>query len=579
MRLLRHKEHVNSKGNMTCVKRGMIRALAAMMFCLILSIGTVCYADEVAATVTVASAKIRASADPNSQQLGSAKQGGTVSIIGQTTGTDGKTWYQVFVDANTKGFIRADLVNVTGSGTISTISSDAAASATTTTTTTTTTTASATDTQVSAVDKKSGTIQTNNVRIRKGASTTADVVATANRGMVVTVTGEAAGDDGKTWYQISFTYNSKEITGFIRSDLVTFDALPADTAQSTITGSTETTEEPATETTATEEPTEPVTEEQPQEDQSTTSSDDAQDIILMNVDDVPYIMPEFTPIILKWEGQDINAYKNGDFYLFYAQKQNGEEGWYVFDSVNSVYQRYVYSSAGATIPEESALSGNMLPIIILVVIIVILLLAIVLMFMKLREYTSEYEEYDEEEDEGEEEYGEEEYGEEEEIEEEESEPYEEPARRPAQEVRRQPVQQRPQQEQPQPRRQNPREGQQPVRRPEGQQPVRRQEGEQPARAQQQPVRRPEAQQQPVRRTQQGHPVRRQDGEAPVRRQTAAQSEEGRTVSRQPQGNGTRRPAQSRPSQPQRSVQRSQPQGRRAKNFLEAEDDDMDFIDI
>ena len=114
---------------MTGVKRGMIRALAAMMFCLILSIGTVCYADEVAATVTVASAKIRASADPNSQQLGSAKQGGTVSIIGQTTGTDGKTWYQVFVDANTKGFIRADLVNVTGSGTISTISSDAAASA------------------------------------------------------------------------------------------------------------------------------------------------------------------------------------------------------------------------------------------------------------------------------------------------------------------------------------------------------------------------------------------------------------------------------------------------------------------
>ena len=74
MRLLRHKEHVNSKGNMTGVKRGMIRALAAMMFCLILSIGTVCYADEVAATVTVASAKIRASADPNSQQLGSAKQ-------------------------------------------------------------------------------------------------------------------------------------------------------------------------------------------------------------------------------------------------------------------------------------------------------------------------------------------------------------------------------------------------------------------------------------------------------------------------------------------------------------------------
>lgn len=365
MKLLRHKEHRGS--------RGFIRVLAAMMFCLVLSIGTVCYADEVAATVTVASAKIRASADPGSQQLGSAKQGGTVSIIGQTTGTDGKTWYQVFVDANTKGFIRADLVNVTGTGTIGSVSSDASASASTATTTTT-------DTQVSSTDKKSGTVQTNNVRIRKGASTTADVVATANRGMVVTVTGEAAGDDGKTWYQISFTYNSKEITGFIRSDLVTFDTLPADTAQTTINGTSETPEEPATEA-ATEEVTEPATEEQPQEQESSSSSNDTQNMILMNVEDVPYIMPEFNPIILKWEDQDINAYKNGDFYLFYAQKQNGEEGWYVFDSVNNVYERYVYSTAGATVPETSAMSGNMLPVIILAVIIVILLIAIILMFM------------------------------------------------------------------------------------------------------------------------------------------------------------------------------------------------------
>ena len=545
MKLLRHKEHRGS--------RGFIRVLAAMMFCLVLSIGTVCYADEVAATVTVASAKIRASADPSSQQLGSAKQGGTVSIIGQTTGTDGKTWYQVFVDANTKGFIRADLVNVTGTGTISSVSSDASASTSTTTTTTT-------DTQVSSTDKKSGTVQTNNVRIRKGASTTADVVATANRGMVVTVTGEAAGDDGKTWYQISFTYNSKEITGYIRSDLVTFDALPADTAQTTINGTSETTEEPATEAT-TEEVTEPATEEQPQEQESSSSSNDTQNMILMNVEDVPYIMPEFNPIILKWEDQDINAYKNGDFYLFYAQKQNGEEGWYVFDSVNNVYERYVYSTAGATVPETSAMSGNMLPVIILAVIIVILLIAIILMFMKLREYTGEYEEYEDDEEDDE-------YGDEEEAEDEEEELAEEPARRPMQQPRRQPAQQpRPQQPV---RNQEPREEGQPARRP--QQPVRRPQGEE--QRTQQPPRRQEGQ--PARRPQQqGQPVRRQEGEQPVRRQ-AQQAESARPAGRQPQGNPNRRPAQTRPeNQPQRNVQ----QGRKAKNFLDSEDDDMEFIDI
>lgn len=524
MKLLRHKRHI----------------LAAFLFCLILSIGTVCYADEVPATVTVASAKIRAAADPNSQQLGSAKQGGTVSIIGQTTGADGKTWYQVYVDANTKGFIRADLVKVTGDGTITSLPSDNTTS--TNETTTTTAPAANTNTQVTAVDAKQGTVKTNNVRIRKGASTNADVVATANRGMVVTVNGEAAGDDGKTWYQVSFSYHSKEITGFIRSDLVTFGEVPADSVQTTITGTTET---PETEPT-TEETTEPATEEQPEQTQETpAATDDTQNMILMNIEDTPYVLPEFEAIILKWEGQDINAYKNGDFYLFYAQKQNGESGWYIFDSANGVYQRYVYTSAGATIPENNGGVVGTIPLIAAGVIIVILLAVIVFMFMKLREYTTEYDEYDDEE-------YDEEYDEEEEPEEVE-ETYEKPVRKPAQQPRRQPVQQQNVRPQPvqQPRQNNRRaeeqENMQQPRRPEGQ---------------------------PVRRPQQGQQSRRPEGEAPVRRQQMA-NEAGRPVNRQqPQGNPNRRPAQQRPTQ-----QKNQPQGRKAKNFLEAQDDDMEFIDI
>jgi hypothetical protein len=38
--------------------------------------------------------------------------------------------------------------------------------------------------------------------------------------MALTVTGQATGTDGKTWYQISFISNSVEVTGFIRSDYV-----------------------------------------------------------------------------------------------------------------------------------------------------------------------------------------------------------------------------------------------------------------------------------------------------------------------------------------------------------------------
>ena len=60
------------------------------------------------------------------------------------------------------------------------------------------------------------------------------------------------------------------------------------------------------------------------------------------------------------------------------------------------------------------------------------------------------------------------------------------------------------------------------------------------------------------------------------RRQAQQAESARPASRQPQGNPNRRAAQPRPeNQPKRNVQ----QGRKARNFLDSEDDDMEFIDI
>ena len=118
--------------------RGIRHVLAVVLFCMVMSIGFVCLADE-QGTVSVASAKIRASADASSEALGSVKQGGTVDIIGKTTGTDGKEWYQVYVDASTKGFIRGDLVKVADKSKIKTIQvSDAPAQNTDTTPTTAT---------------------------------------------------------------------------------------------------------------------------------------------------------------------------------------------------------------------------------------------------------------------------------------------------------------------------------------------------------------------------------------------------------------------------------------------------------
>ncbi len=526
-----------------------IHALAVMLFCMVLSIGTVVLADEVPATVIASAAKIRATASTSSDVLAGVKSGDTLSICGQTTGEDGKVWYQVYVNADTKGFIRSDLIQKNSEGTIATVpneNANANASASTTTTTTTTT----------AVDRKNVTVVTNGVRIRKGASTQHDVVATANRGMVLTITGETSGSDGKVWYQVVFSYNNKEITGFIRSDLVTSENVPNTPAVSEITGTEETPAETVTEEPATEQPSEPVAEEPEAEPE-----DENANIILMNVEEEVYVLPEFEQIILKWEDQNINAFKNGKFYLFYAQKQSGETGWFLYDSENGVYQRYVYDTADATVPSSGALSGSLLPILILGVVVVILLVVIVLMFLKLREYTMDYyddddEEYDDDEDE-----------EDDELEEEDSEEEEEPVKRPlgkrptpqqegnGQPARR-PVPQQGGNGQP-PRRPMPQEGGEPPRRPAPQQ-----------GGNGQPARRPAPQQggngQPPRR-----PAPQQEGNGQPARRPAPQQG----------GNGQppKRPTQQQ-NRPQKGNQQLQ-NGRKAKNFLDAEDDDMEFIDI
>ena len=562
-------------------RNGIKHALAAAAFCMVMSIGILCMADE-KGTVTVASAKIRASADSSSEQLGSVAQGGNVDIISETTGADGKTWYQVYVDANTKGYIRADLVKKNGSSE---------------TTSSNTTATDQSVTTATPVDAKKGTVVTSNVRIRKGASTNHDVVATANRGMVVTVTGEANGADGKKWYQISFSYNNKEITGFIRSDLVTFDNVPADTAVSEITGE-ENNPEASTEPATVEE------QEPPQEpDQTSQQANDSANIILMNVEEVPYIMPGFIAVDLNWNDQKINAYKNGNFYIFYAQKQNGEEGWYLFDSEKGIYQRYAYTAADVTVPEEKSGAGSIV-VIILVIIIVILMAAIGLLILKLREYTVYDGEYDDEDDE---EYSDnEDFEDLEELEDDETENVHQ-ARRPqpksgAHQTASQPV-----------RRLQPQSGahqtaSQPVRRPQpqsgaqqaGSQPVRRPQPQTGAQqAVSQPVRRPQPQSgaqqavsQPVRRPQ-PQPGAQQTASQPVRR---PQPQSGTQAARHPQGTMGRNPQGARPQgqrlapgqgNPQGAVRRPQPQsdnmrpqkGYKAKNMLDQDDDDMDFMDI
>ena len=192
---------------------------------LVLALGLGLFADcfaivsraESQAKVIANSANIRREANSTSEIIGSTEKDKVISIKSQVQGSDGYIWYQTFVNADTLGYIRSDLVQITDGSTPATVTPVES----TTNTTTGTTPVNETPAEVTAVNPVSATVSGgSSVRVRSNASTTSQIVQTVSNGLAVTVTGTANGSDGKVWYQVSFSANNTEVTGFIRSDYV-----------------------------------------------------------------------------------------------------------------------------------------------------------------------------------------------------------------------------------------------------------------------------------------------------------------------------------------------------------------------
>lgn len=144
---------------------------------------------------------VRSSSSTSSSIVCKLSQGTKVTIISETTGTDGMKWYNVYFAYNggtSEGYVRGDLLNVSG-----TVSGSAAAAA--------------------DVTASSGTLYVNktSVRVREKASIGSTIVAGLEKGAEVKVQGTTAGSDGKQWTKVSFTKDGKSIQGYIRSDLLT----------------------------------------------------------------------------------------------------------------------------------------------------------------------------------------------------------------------------------------------------------------------------------------------------------------------------------------------------------------------
>lgn len=185
-------------------RRRFLASLFLILSLVLAPLGRSFHSEAARATGTVRNPilNVRSSASTSSAIICKLTQGTKVTIISETTGDDGLKWYDVFFAYNgdaKEGFVRADLVNVSGSVPASSSGNSGASSA-----------ASGTRYVKPAV-----------ALVRTIASTTGDIRSRLEKGTSVTVLSSKTGpNDGLTWYKVSFTKNGTAMEGYIRGDLL-----------------------------------------------------------------------------------------------------------------------------------------------------------------------------------------------------------------------------------------------------------------------------------------------------------------------------------------------------------------------
>ena len=156
--------------------------------------------------VTGSSVKVRKEASTSAEMVASVRAGDDLDVVDAVDGADGKVWYKILINANEYGYIRSDFVTLA--------SGEQAPSQSATTPTTG-------DSEVTPMDTQRGHTSTNNVKVRKQATTASEEVDRLNQDQIFTISGTAEGPDGKMWYYVSYVDGGASKKGFIRSDLVT----------------------------------------------------------------------------------------------------------------------------------------------------------------------------------------------------------------------------------------------------------------------------------------------------------------------------------------------------------------------
>lgn len=146
---------------------------------------------------------LRQNADAGSTQVMELTNGQEVTINNELTGADGATWYQIFVNKTTMGYVPANTVTISQGGSGSTSQGTGQT------------------VQTITVTERLGTVTaTSAIRVRAQATTSSNQVASMKPQDTFSVTGDVNGADGYVWYEIDFDDQGTMVHGFVRSDLV-----------------------------------------------------------------------------------------------------------------------------------------------------------------------------------------------------------------------------------------------------------------------------------------------------------------------------------------------------------------------
>ncbi len=243
--------------------------------------------------ITTTSAKIRKEANTSCDVVGSAAYGETYDIINEVTGSDGYTWYQISYEEDKLGYVRSDLMQKIGGDT---------------------STPSTTASEVTELQPVNCSVTGGQVNIRSNASTSGNKVAQVRAGEVMTINGQATDSENKTWYRVTFTSDSGDVTGFVRSDFVSVSSELV----------------PVTETQQPEVDEPPVVEDPVVDEPEVAVPVLSKDYETVEEGDVWYLIDNVEGNRYNLESVMNAAIKNPQIYTEMEEKVNSQKGWIVF---------------------------------------------------------------------------------------------------------------------------------------------------------------------------------------------------------------------------------------------------------